>query len=143
MNISPSEFLDVSSPEYLEIEVQSRSYLGKNSQVLYVHVNGRTVLRVCQIPNSTDIHIKNREQKPLLVKFWHGTPPERSQFYKKVERLVRKSEPDTSLFFDGDIHEWMVIFGSHFLYYPPAEHEKGYIDGIIYVTQHSNFGTRG
>jgi hypothetical protein len=47
-----TEPCDVTAPEKaIQIEIQERKQFGKNTRVLYVHIDGVTVLRVCRIPD--------------------------------------------------------------------------------------------
>lgn len=53
MNIKRYESIDITGPKHgIQIEVQTRSQFNNNNRVLYVHVDGVTVLRICRIPDS-------------------------------------------------------------------------------------------
>lgn len=43
--IKEVKMLDITAPEHVEVEIQNRP----NGNVLYIHVDGITVLRICRV----------------------------------------------------------------------------------------------
>lgn len=78
--------------------------------------------------------------KPFLIKFWHGNPSD--SIKAKILRICRQSEGDTNLYFDHTLNDFCKEWKDKFLFFPPSDRESPYIDGTIYVTQHSSFGQR-
>lgn len=73
MNIANVQMLDITAPdELVEVEVDAAR------RVLYVHVDGVTVLRICRIPNLFDVKLKDgygREETRTFPKVSQGTKP--------------------------------------------------------------------
>ena len=78
--------------------------------------------------------------KPYLVRYWHGAPPQ--SFQTLVEGITRKQIADGQLFFEGRLDQFVELWGKRFLFYPAHADEQQYIAGTIWVTPHSGFGTR-
>ena len=80
--------------------------------------------------------------KPYLIYFWHGRPPEDSQFMRKVKALFRLRPEDNTFFWDGSLEDFATNWGEKFIYMPPQDRDVPHIMGTLCITMHGGWGQR-
>jgi len=80
--------------------------------------------------------------KPYLIKFWHGTPHEKTRFMQKCVSLFRRRDADDTYFWDGTLQEFVDKWKDKFIYIHPTDDDAAYLSGIICITPYGTFGQR-
>lgn len=77
--------------------------------------------------------------KPYMIRYWRMPTPDRDlTFIRRVESFCKKVNGDW--YFYGDINEWIQKWQFPFLFDPPNDGEKQYIQGVIFVNNTGFWG---